>query len=78
MPDTMRRALISTDRGPQQTLTTEIPWLNVIITPSKCISIQFICVISIIIPVNSQSFAPLYRDDIVVTAVDINACDTCQ
>ena len=63
------------DRGPQQTLNTSNLWLNVNITHSKFISSPFICLFSIIISIICPSFAPLYRDDIVVSTVERNVCD---
>ena len=52
--------------------------VNVIITHSKFISSPSICLFATIIPTISPSFAFLYRDDTVVTAVEINECDACH
>ena len=54
---------INIDRGLQQMLNTENPWLNVIITHSKFISSPFISLFSTIIPIFLPSFLLLYTDD---------------
>ena len=73
------RPVVDIDRGPQKkkkkTLNTENPWLNVIIIHSKFISSSFKCLFSTTI---SPPFTPIYRDDIVESTVEINACDTCH
>ena len=66
------------DLGSQHTLITENLWLNAIITHSKFISRPFIYLFLTIVQIISQSFASLYRDDIVVTVHEINASDTCH
>ena len=52
---------INTDRGPDQMLNTENPWLNVI-THSKFISSPFISLFATVIPIFSPSISLLYRD----------------
>ena len=54
---------IDIDRGPQQTLNIENPWLNVIMTHSKFTSSPFISLFSTSIPIFSPSFSLLYGDD---------------
>ena len=66
------------DHGPQKTLNAEDPFLNIIITHSKFISSPFICLFPTTIPIIYPSFVSLYRDGIVVTAVEIKACDMCH
>ena len=53
-------------------------WLNVIITHTKFISRPFIYLFSRLIPILSPSFSVLCRDDTCKSAVDINACGSCQ
>ena len=69
---------INIDQGPQQTLSIEKPWLNVIITHSKFISSPFISLFSTIIPIFSPSFLLLYRDDTGKSTFEINACRSRQ
>ena len=58
------------DRGPQLTLNTENPWLNIIITHSKFISSPFTCLFSTIIQI--------LRPYMEIIFLEINACDTCH
>ena len=51
---------INIDRGPQQTLTTENPWLNVIITHSLFIFRPFICLFLTIIALFYPFLSSLY------------------
>ena len=69
---------INIEQGQQRMLNTEHLWLNAIITHSKFTSSPFICLFSTIIPIISPSFASLYRDNIVVSTVKINASDPCH
>ena len=76
MPNAKWRALILAE-GRKKT-NTEKAWLNVIITCSKFISSPFICLFFTIIAIISPSLAPLYKDNIVVSTIETNACDTCH